>query len=269
MNSEEIDIIKLGGSVITDKTNYKTLNKKALQDLVKILSMWNKKCIVVHGAGSFGHVIAEKYAIISGYQNEEQLEGLSQIRNDMNELNLKILETFREEGVKVFDFQTSSLVYQGDKQNLIFLSPVKKALDLGLLPVLAGDILFSDDTSFTIFSGDSLIELLAQNLSVDRVIFLTDVDGLMIKDPISDSVRLLESANFEEFTTIEPADYISQEISDVTGGMVGKINTIKTVLNYANEIIIANGNHPERFQRILKKKKPICTSIAGKKSTKR
>ena len=271
MNGEEIDIIKLGGSVITDKANYKVLNKKVLENLVKIIGKWKNRCIIVHGAGSFGHIIAEKYSLTSGYQNEEQLDGLTQIRYDMSELSLKILESFREENIRVLDFQTSALIYQKGEQNEkeFFLLPLIKALNLGMIPVLSGDILFSDDASFTIFSGDSLIELLTQKIEINRVIFLTDVDGLMVTDPVNRSVKLLETTDFEEFKDIELADYISPKISDVTGGMIGKINTIKTILDHVNRIIIINGNYPERFHKILEMETTICTSILGKKSTKR
>ncbi len=271
MNRERVDIIKLGGSVITDKTSYKKLKKDVLQRLVKIISKWDKKCIVVHGAGSFGHILAKKYSISSGYENKEQLEGLAQIRYDMNDLKQKILEVFSEEEVNVLDFQTSALVYQRAEKDekAVFLPPVMKALEIGLLPLLAGDILFTDDESFTIYSGDSLIDLLAQNFDVGRVIFLTDVDGLMITDSTSNSVKLLEIANFEEFNNIETVDYSSEEKADVTGGMIGKINTIRAILNHVDEIIIVNGNYPERVQKILENDRTVCTTITGKKSTKR
>ncbi|MHA2308156.1 MAG: amino acid kinase family protein, partial [Candidatus Heimdallarchaeaceae archaeon] len=176
-----------------------------------------------------------------------------------------------EEGVNVIDFQTSSLVYQRVEKDekAIFLLPVMKALEIGLLPLLAGDILFTDVESFTIYSGDSLIDLLAQNFDVDRVIFLTDVDGLMITDASSNSVSPLEKANFEEFNNIKPADYFSEEKADVTGGMIGKINTIKAILNHVDEVIVVNGNYPERVQKILEKGSTVGTTITGKKSTKR
>lgn len=271
MNRERIDIIKLGGSVITDKTSYKKLKKNTLQDLIRIISIWDKKCIVVHGAGSFGHILAEKYSIVSGYQNKEQLAGLAQIRYDLNDLKQKILEVFNEKGINVLDFQTSALAYQkaGSADKEIFIAPVLKALEIGLLPLLSGDILFTDDESFTIYSGDSLIDLLAQNFDVSRVIFLTDVNGLMVTDSTSNIVKLLENASFEEFNRIEPADYSSEGKADVTGGMLGKIDTIKAILNNVDEIIIVNGNYPERIQKILDRDRTICTVITGRKSTKR
>jgi isopentenyl phosphate kinase len=271
MNKEEIDIIKLGGSVITDKTRYKEFRKDTLQSLANIIRLWDKKCVIVHGAGSFGHILAKKYSIVSGYKNKEQLEGLSQIRYDMNELRQNILKVFSESGVNVLDFQTSAFVYRivEKDEEAIFLSPIIKAMEIGSFPLLSGDILFTDDKSFTIYSGDSLIDLLVKNFNVRRAIFITDVDGLMITDATSNAVKLLETINFDDFNNIEPADYISEEKADVTGGMLGKIATIKSVLNHVSEIIIVNGNHPERIQQILDNKQTICTSIAGKKSTKR
>jgi isopentenyl phosphate kinase len=271
MSKEKIDIIKLGGSVITDKTSYRKSKKNVIQDLAKIISKWDRKCIVVHGAGSFGHILAEKYSIVSGYKKEEQLEGLTKIRYDMNELKQSILEIFGEEGIRTIDFQTSALVYRkkNTKEETIFLNPIKKTLELGLLPLLAGDILFTDNESFTIYSGDSLIDNLCKNFDVGRVVFITDVDGLMISDSDTGSIRLLENTSYEEFKKINLANFSSGEKTDVTGSMVGKLSTIKSILDKVDEIIIVNGNNPERIQKLLENSSTICTSIIGEKSTKR
>ena len=271
MINEKIDIIKLGGSVITDKSNYRELRRSVIRNLAKIISKWDKKCIVVHGAGSFGHILAEKYSIVSGYHEEAQLEGLTKIRYDMNELKQNILEIFNEEEINVLDFQTSALVYRNRdiEEESIFLHPVNKALELGLLPLLSGDILFTDDVSFTIYSGDSLIELLCKNFNVGRVVFITDVDGLMITDPITNKIKLLEETSFEEFKKINLADFSSKEKTDVTGRMSGKFSIIKSILQNVDEIILVNGNNPERVQKILENNRTISTSIMGEKSTKR
>ena len=57
-------ILKLGGSVITDKTKEKTFKEKLMDDLALKIKKANKQLIIVHGAGSFGHILAKKYEYI-------------------------------------------------------------------------------------------------------------------------------------------------------------------------------------------------------------
>ena len=47
--------------------------------------------ILVHGAGSFGHITAKKYQLDEGFQDPEQLIGLSEVYHDVRELNLKFM----------------------------------------------------------------------------------------------------------------------------------------------------------------------------------
>ncbi|MFW9852056.1 MAG: isopentenyl phosphate kinase, partial [Candidatus Thorarchaeota archaeon] len=158
MNQNMVDIIKLGGSVITDKYEYKQLKTEILRDICKVIATWNKKLIIIHGAGSFGHILAKKHSIISGYTDSAQLEGLTDIRIDVNELSQSIVKTLKEEGIPAISFQTSALVFdeKNEKNPLLFVDPIKKALNIGLLPVLSGDVLFTNQKDFTIYSGDSL-----------------------------------------------------------------------------------------------------------------
>ena len=55
-------IIKLGGSVITDKTKECTFKQKTMDSLSEQIKKSNKDTIIIHGAGSFGHILAKKYA---------------------------------------------------------------------------------------------------------------------------------------------------------------------------------------------------------------
>ena len=59
----DLMILKLGGSVITDKsTSYATADEKNIElianEILKCKKDFNFKLIIVHGAGSFGHPLA-------------------------------------------------------------------------------------------------------------------------------------------------------------------------------------------------------------------
>ena len=51
-------IVKLGGSVITDKTKKTFFKQETMDRLAVEIKKANKKLILVHGAGSFGHILA-------------------------------------------------------------------------------------------------------------------------------------------------------------------------------------------------------------------
>ena len=85
--------IKLGGGLITDKGSMKKFDQKAVEKVVGALcsvSELGASIILVHGAGSFGHLLAKKWGIENGlniHQEEEQVEAVREIRSDMRDLN--------------------------------------------------------------------------------------------------------------------------------------------------------------------------------------
>ena len=133
MSNKQIDIIKIGGSIITDKSNYRTLRNDQLSLLSKELSKWDRNFIVVHGAGSFGHTIANQYSIHKGFTSLDQLEGLVQIRKDMLDLTEIVTSNLIQNGMKAINFQTSAIVYEKtDGTYSFYFDPVKKALSLDI-----------------------------------------------------------------------------------------------------------------------------------------
>ena len=73
---ENLILIKLGGSVITDKKKDFTVREENILRLARevkaALGTGNNKIIIGHGAGSFAHVPAHKYQTKEGLINEIQ-----------------------------------------------------------------------------------------------------------------------------------------------------------------------------------------------------
>jgi len=75
----QLYILKLGGSVITDKKGNKLAVKKAkLKKTASVISKVIKKkkfkLIIVHGAGPFGHKIVTDYKIENGVKTQKQVK---------------------------------------------------------------------------------------------------------------------------------------------------------------------------------------------------
>ena len=65
-------IVKLGGSVITDKSRENSFKQEIANRLSREIKNANKKSIIIHGAGSFGHILAKKYNLDQGFKSDEQ-----------------------------------------------------------------------------------------------------------------------------------------------------------------------------------------------------
>ncbi|MHB8562233.1 MAG: amino acid kinase family protein, partial [Thermoplasmataceae archaeon] len=86
-------IIKLGGSVITDKSRYRTFRREITKKIIDVISEFEEELILVHGGGSFGHIMAKRYGF-PGSVNMKNKNGIALIHNDMESLDQKLVEMF-------------------------------------------------------------------------------------------------------------------------------------------------------------------------------
>ncbi|MBS7631517.1 amino acid kinase, partial [Candidatus Bathyarchaeota archaeon] len=61
-------ILKLGGSVVTEKDKPVTPNKENIKRLSReIAEAGEGELILIHGGGSYGHPVADEYNLSEGY----------------------------------------------------------------------------------------------------------------------------------------------------------------------------------------------------------
>ncbi len=87
---QSIVLIKLGGSLITNKSKPFTLHKEMLVNVVGQIKQAvdeGKKVVVGHGQGSFAHVPAEKYKTIEGRINDESVYGAAVVEDVACQMN--------------------------------------------------------------------------------------------------------------------------------------------------------------------------------------
>ncbi len=92
-------LVKLGGSVITDKSMYMTFREDTMVRLAREIKNANEPVVLVHGAGSFGHVVASEHQLQHGFKEKSQIAGLAQVLADVRELDLKVLRALDAENV--------------------------------------------------------------------------------------------------------------------------------------------------------------------------
>jgi isopentenyl phosphate kinase len=256
----KMQILKLGGSVITHKDKYFSPNLENIERLAKEIAISRTKAlIIVHGGGSFGHPLAKKYNISNGLKKNTQLIGFSKTHQAMTSLNQIIVDILIKESVAAFSISTSSMLMTNRKRLLnIDLSIIKKCIETGLIPVLYGDAVLDKEQGFAILSGDQLVTKLAIELKAKQVIFGTDVDGIYTSDPkLDDKAELIEKLSINKMNIeVGQTTFI-----DVTGGMMGKIYEAKKAVEAGTNVVFLNAAKANRISIALKREKVIGTQL--------
>jgi len=257
-------IIKLGGSAITDKGESYSFNKEIVARLAGEIKRANKKYIIIHGAGSFGHVTAEQFMLNEGLKDENQIIGFSLTHVTVRLLNLEIIDIFLKNGVRVFSIPPSSVMRLNDHQPLSFNYEIfEEALDKGFTPITFGDVVFDEKIGFSICSGDLLAEILAAHFKPEKVIFVIDEDGLYTSNPkIDKNARFIKSLKYSEIGEI---GLERDEHPDVTGGMQGKVNVIKKICQKGIDCVLVNGRHENRLYNVILGEPTRATIVYGEK----
>ncbi|MEM0141153.1 MAG: isopentenyl phosphate kinase [Thermoplasmatales archaeon] len=242
--------MKIGGSVITDKSRYRRIRMEALLPLCEMLAE-RRDLIIVHGAGSFGHVLALRYGLDKpGSVIGREME-ISRVTNDVAYLNNAVVKTLIKTGISSVGIPPHS-VYSGSGINT---NIVEKYYASGILPVLYGDVVI-DRKHFRILSGDEIMFYLTKKFRPESAAFVTDVDGLYTSDPkVRKDAKLIREVKASDLVAMEGG-------GDATGSMPGKVLKIMEMAKYTQKVVIINGNYPERLESYLNGKMPLGTVIS-------
>ncbi|MBL7159988.1 MAG: isopentenyl phosphate kinase family protein [Candidatus Aenigmarchaeota archaeon] len=263
MEQKNIYVLKLGGSIITDKkSNTPRFRKKEVERMAKeIKSFYNpdkNRLLIVHGAGSFGHPIVDRSGIDDGIRREDQLSYFSETQEQVTYLNYLISQTLRLGGIQSFPYQVSSAKLRDGEIKNLSTDNIELQLKMGMVPVLYGAPAVDVGTLCSILSGDQLGPYMADAVGIKKILYATDVDGVFDKNPKEfDDAKLLESIDRDYFLKLERDLLKGREIGvgessyvDVTGGMIKKL---EEAFHWTKntEILIFNGTVPENIKRAL------------------
>lgn len=265
--NNEVLLLKLGGGLLTDKEKPLSIREDIVKSTIHQIINANEKVILIHGGGSFGHPLAKKYDILKGLDMSvpNQIFGLTETHQAMVKFNSHLVNIFLKHNYPVLSIQPSS-VFIKDASKIISksLDIIETMLDLNILPILYGDIIFDQQGSFSIISGDQIIFKLCEKLkkySVSKVIFAIETDGIFIntQDTKNKNIKLVPEILSSDLECLDLAD-LGKKI-DVTGGIKGKINSIKEICNFNIPVQILNGLKENYIFKSLKNKEVICTYI--------
>jgi len=255
-------IIKLGGSVITNKEKECCFKQKVVDQLAAEIKKANKQVILIHGAGSFGHIIAKQYRLHNGFKQKKQIKGFARTQAMVQHLNSLVLASLHSHDIPAVSIPPHAILSMSNhKLSHMNYTIFEHYLDLGFTPVSFGDVALDTRLGFSICSGDLLLQVLAAEFKPEKVIFVLDEDGVYSANPKTE-----KNATFIEKATRRDLDTLTTRVNahaDVTEGMKGKLHTIKQIAREGVDTILLNGNIHNRLYDTLKGKKVRSTIVYG------
>jgi isopentenyl phosphate kinase len=250
--------VKLGGSLITDKSKPYTARLDVIKRLCKEIhearEEKNFALLVGHGGGGFPHISAEKYQTHKGVINERSWEGFAKVQDDAAKLNRIIVSALIEAGENAVSIQPSaSCIAKNGRIIEWYTRPIEIMLSEGIIPVPYGDVCLDKKKGCCIISTEEIFRFLAKKLKPERIIMAGKVDGVL--DQKGNVVKKITKRNFK---IIKKSLFSSDGLADVTGGMLHKV---EKSLEIGVKIEIINGLKPNLLKMALIGKRNLGTRI--------
>jgi isopentenyl phosphate kinase len=266
---KELVFLKLGGSLITDKTQPYTpqldvIKDVALQIATALQTHPNLRLVIGHGAGSFGHVPASEYHTRDGLPRSSPLihrerdesedsywKGFAEVWYQASALNRFVMKALHKAGVRAIALPPSSSVIASNGQVLVWeTTPIRMSLSSRIVPVIFGDVVFDEIRGGTILSTEDLFTHLAHALNPERIL-LAGIEAAVWED---------FPGRTQKIEKITPGSYadVSEGVgkssgADVTGGMQSKVDQMLELVQKNSELTVQifSGAQPGNIVRAL------------------
>lgn len=249
-------LIKLGGSLITDKTRPETPRTEVIDrlagEIARAAGAFPGRLVLGHGSGSYGHVAARRYGLAQGIRDAAQLPGVPHTQERAAALHRIVTSALAAAGTLPWSIAPSSCVVS-DAGRPVFLAdePLRLALRRGLLPVVYGDVVTDRSWGVSICSTERMFDVLARQLPesgllIRRVLWLGETDGVW--DDAGQTIPRISAATFTEAAKAigAPAGV------DVTGGMLHRVESALALARAGIPSLILNGLVPGLLERALR-----------------
>ena len=223
-------VLKLGGSLLTRKREVEKLRPKVLTRLAEeVVTAAGVPLVLLHGAGSFGHPGAARFGLarapVPGSTSAERTRGAAIVAAEVRRLHLAVLRDLIRAGASPWSVPLSGVGHnRAGALAGLEVAPFQRALDRGLLPVSFGDVVPDDVWGVSILSADTAATELARRLKARRVVFATDVQGVL-EGPLNGKRTVVEEVTEGLVARLRPGP----GATDVTGGIRAKLEAMLAV----------------------------------------
>ncbi len=249
-------VLKIGGSFITEKSSSdlfpatlegikaerdRFVRMDRLRSIAGEIAHAFKTCqiVLVHGAGPFGHALVQRS--LSG----ARVDPLD-IHRSMLVLNSVVRDALREAGVpsttsSPFDLVTHDGRFHAER----LISAMARDAERGLMPTCHGDLVPTTTGGllgpYEVISGDVLASDLALGWSADKIVMVTDTDGILDRDPAQGGGKRIPRIG--EKACVELLRGRGRKGADVTGGIASKIAACHRPLSHGIPVHVISGEN--------------------------
>jgi len=253
----ELVFLKLGGSLITEKTQRETARPEVIERVVRevaraLAAEPGLRLVLGHGSGSFGHFAAERYGIHRGHPSDWW--GYAETAAAAARLDRLVVDACLLAGVPAVALQPSASACTCDGQLTELVSwPVGELLERRLVPVVYGDVALDTTQGCSIISTEQVFAYLARRVVPQRILLAGEVDGVYTADPHREPAA-------RPIARITPSTWQAAEEKlvgacgvDVTGGMRSKVRQMLALVQEVPglRVSIFTGLEPGRVEVAL------------------
>jgi isopentenyl phosphate kinase len=256
----ELVFVKLGGSLITDKSQPYTARLQIIEricDEIRQARAGRELSLLVgHGGGSFPHVSAARYRVDRGAVDASSWRGFVKVHEDAARLNAIVCECFARRGLPAAAVQPSAAcIGRAGRIEQWCARPIELLLRADLVPVVYGDICLDEERGFSVVSTEEVFRHLAGILHPQRIILLGKVDGVFDRQG-----RLISLITPDNLPELRDSLQASDGVADVTGGMLHKV---ERSLEMGAVTSIVNGQRPGLLLQALLGEQVPGTVVKG------
>ena len=243
-------VVKVGTSTLAHPGG--RLNIRNVEELVKVLSDLKNAGheIILVSSGAIGMGIGklnmDRSHMDMPAKQAAAAVGQCELMHTYDTLFLKYSHTVGQILITSEDIEDS-------ERRSNFQNTMKTLLKFGALPVVNENDTVATTEINSVGDNDTLGAIIAKTIDADILILMSDIDGLFTADPNRDpDARIIETV--EEITK-EIEAFAGAACSELgTGGMATKSGAAQMVTESGCDMVIINGNYPDKLYDIVEGK---------------
>ena len=243
-------VVKVGTSTLAHPGG--RLNIRNVEELVKVLSDLKNAGheIILVSSGAIGMGIGklnmDRSHMDMPAKQAAAAVGQCELMHTYDTLFLKYSHTVGQILITSEDIEDS-------ERRSNFQNTMKTLLKFGALPVVNENDTVATTEINSVGDNDTLGAIIAKTIDADILILMSDIDGLFTADPNRNpDARLIETV--DEITK-EIEAFAGDACSELgTGGMATKIGAAQMVTESGCDMVIINGNYPDKLYDIVEGK---------------
>ena len=250
--------VKVGTSTLTHSTG--NLNIRLVEDLCKVLSDIKNAGhqVIVVSSGAIGMGVG-KLGLLKRPADIPTKQAAAAV--GQCELMYIYDKLFSEYNHTVAQLLITGDDIASDIRHDNFSNTINRLLELNTIPIInENDTVATEE--IVIGDNDTLAAIVAQSIHADKLILLSDIDGLYTADPHTNpDAKLIQCAHKVDDEILALAG--GSNCSLGTGGMITKLQAAKICLSCGCDMVITNGNNPANLYDIIDGK-PVGTTFTEK-----